>query len=193
MLENIIHIEKPPQVQEKTLQVIDNAVGDDLAERIWQIVNRPKWHWGHMSRKSAPQKFWAMDLNGEEAMKELFESVRPHFDIAAHTKLALRKVNASGHTHGLGGAIHQDYNTDDYYSMLYYANPVWHPKFGGETQFYSDDLNYIIHSVMPKPSRVVFFDGRIPHFGRSPSREFWGVRVAIAFKLKVITRDAAAP
>ena len=44
--------------------------------------------------------------------------------------------------------------------MIVYMNEYWIPNYGGETIFYDDKLD-IVHAVVPKPGRVVIFDGRI--------------------------------
>ena len=52
-------------------------------------------------------------------------------------------------------------------TVMFYTNNEWHRDWGGETVFYDFDFN-IIKSVLPKPGRVVSFDGRIPHSARPP-------------------------
>ena len=49
------------------------------------------------------------------------------------------------------------------YVMLIYLNTEWLPNWAGETVFFDDNCNEVIKSVTPKPGRVVFFDGSIPH------------------------------
>ena len=52
-------------------------------------------------------------------------------------------------------------------TVMFYLNDEWNRDWGGETIFY--DLNdEITKAVLPKPGRVVSFDGRIPHSARPP-------------------------
>tara|TARA_B000000609_G_scaffold152870_1_gene140770 strand:- start:1226 stop:1765 length:540 start_codon:yes stop_codon:yes gene_type:complete len=51
-------------------------------------------------------------------------------------------------------------------TIIFYTNDQWHRDWGGETVFYEGDE--IFKSVLPRPGRIVSFDGRIPHSGRPP-------------------------
>ncbi|TQV84258.1 hypothetical protein FKG94_06270 [Exilibacterium tricleocarpae] len=188
MHNSIACTETGQQTDDKYFRIIDNGVDTGLADRIWEILQRPDWRWGQRSTGKTPQKFWAKDLDDEEAIIELFEGVKHRLPTIADNDLVIRKVYANGHTHGLGGSIHQDNESPGFYTLLYYANPEWHPRFGGETQYYSDDLSQVIHTVLPSPLRLVFFDARIPHFGSPPSREFWDLRITVAFKLQAVPK-----
>lgn len=52
-------------------------------------------------------------------------------------------------------------------TVMFYMNDEWDYNWGGETVFYNFKKE-IIKSVLPKPGRVVSFDGRIPHAARAP-------------------------
>ena len=45
-------------------------------------------------------------------------------------------------------------------TFLYYPNLDWDVQQGGETQFYIDEN---IYGIIPKPNRMVVFDGMILH------------------------------
>ena len=51
-------------------------------------------------------------------------------------------------------------------TVIFFTNDEWNRDWGGETVFYEGDE--IAKSVLPKPGRVISFDGRIPHSGRPP-------------------------
>jgi len=53
--------------------------------------------------------------------------------------------------------------------LLYYINPEWKNEYYGETLFYDDYSNEIIHSCKYMPGRIVLFDGKTPHSIRPPS------------------------
>tara|TARA_B100001250_G_scaffold318303_1_gene280940 strand:+ start:15973 stop:16569 length:597 start_codon:yes stop_codon:yes gene_type:complete len=71
------------------------------------------------------------------------------------------------------------------YTMMVYLNSHWHPNYGGETIFYDDELE-IYKSILPKPGRVVIFDGRIPHSARTPTPYYLHNRYVLIFKYKGI-------
>jgi len=70
---------------------------------------------------------------------------------------------------------------DNQATMIVYLNEYWIPNYGGETIFYDNNLD-ILHAVVPKPGRVVIFDGRIPHSARTPTPYFLWNRYMLAYK-----------
>lgn len=68
-------------------------------------------------------------------------------------------------------------------SMVGRSLPFWNMDLEGEPVFY--DGEDIARAWLPMPNRALFFDSRIDHAGRPPSRAFGGLRVSIAFKLEV--------
>ena len=49
---------------------------------------------------------------------------------------------------------------DEFITCMYYMNPYFHPDEGGETQFL---IGGEIKGILPKPGRLVIFDGSIIH------------------------------
>lgn len=103
------------------------------------------------------------------------------------------RVYLNGHTYGVEGYVHQDNkDTENYFSTVYYAHPVWHQNWAGETVFYNKDETDILTSVFPKPGRAVTFHGAIPHSARAPSRDCTELRVVLVMKTQVAS-NATAP
>jgi SM-20-related protein len=100
------------------------------------------------------------------------------------------RVYANSHTFGVEGYVHTD-NEDheNYFSTIYYAHPIWHRNWVGDTVFYTRDGTDIIGSVYPWPGRAVAFHGALPHCARAPGRDCTELRVSIVIK----TLRAAAP
>jgi hypothetical protein len=48
----------------------------------------------------------------------------------------LEYMGTNGQTVGLQGTIHQDSNTPENISFLYYDQPYWNPEWGGDLHFY---------------------------------------------------------
>ena len=69
-------------------------------------------------------------------------------------------------------------------SRLYYPNPRWKPSWGGALHFFDDD-GATVHAVDYKPNRAVFFPADLVHAAEAPSAEFPGLRVSLAYKLKL--------
>lgn len=67
-------------------------------------------------------------------------------------------------------------------TVLYYANLIWQPDWGGETIFYKDDNDAVL-AVSPRPGRVVVSRGAILHRGTVPTQDCYEPRLTIAYKL----------
>ena len=72
-------------------------------------------------------------------------------------------------------------------TVLYYANLIWQPDWGGETIFYKDDHDAYL-AVSPRPGRLVVSRGAILHRATVPAQECYEPRLTIAYKL-----DSGAP
>ncbi len=99
---------------------------------------------------------------------------------------ALVRCYANAHTFGIEGAIHQDSHQLGNYTTIVYVNPSWKPDWAGETVFFND-VGDIWNAVLPKPGRIVTFDGRIKHVARAVSRVSPALRVTLMFKTVLIS------
>ncbi|MBS7456067.1 2OG-Fe(II) oxygenase [Coralloluteibacterium stylophorae] len=66
-------------------------------------------------------------------------------------------------------------------TALWYLCDRWDFEWGGETVFF-DARQEIAFSVLPRPGRLVVFDGAILHCGRPPARICYGPRFTFAIK-----------
>ncbi len=161
----------------------------------WQSNNMQSQfgHWNHDFLKTKR-------TNQEDAEHVLMEndSLGPIQDLwrqlksgllAGHT---LVRCYANAHTFGVEGYPHTDSRTPGNYTTICYVNPVWKPEWAGETVFFND-MGDIAHAVLPKPGRVVQFDGRILHAARGLSRMSPAMRVTLMFKTTAAgaTQDAS--
>jgi hypothetical protein len=131
-----------------------------------------------------------MDLDGDGAFNAIWQHFQPRCEALAGAPLRVIRQYANGHTYGLGGNPHADDNKPGSFTLLYYPNPEWQDDWDGETVFY-DGSGEIAFAVRPRPNRAVFFDSRIVHAGRAPSRICPGLRVTVAYKLEIATGPLA--
>ena len=68
---------------------------------------------------------------------------------------------------------------DNGLSFIYYVNKVWYDDWGGSTKILFND-EWI--EVPPKPGRVCFFKGNIPHHGNPPNETYRGLRATLVYK-----------
>ena len=96
---------------------------------------------------------------------------------------ALVRCYANAHTFGVEGYPHVDSRKPGNYTTIFYVNPMWKPEWAGETVFLND-MGDIAHAVLPKPGRMVMFDGRITHAARGLTRICPAMRVTLMFKTR---------
>jgi len=101
--------------------------------------------------------------------------------------LKLERVYASANPYGTVHESHKDYkeNTKGGITVMYYLNNNWDLSLAGETVFYDNNSFDIQKSVIPKPGRVVIFDGLIEHCARDTTRNFNDLRMVLTFKYKI--------
>lgn len=172
------------------LGVIDDLVPPPLHAAAWATCAGPGWFFGHASTDKDTGRFWQMDLDGDAAFDAIWEHARARCEALAGVKLRVIRQYANGHTYGLGGAPHADDRRPGTYTLLYYPNPEWRAGWEGETVYY-DDGGEVVFVVQPKPNRAAFFDSRIVHHGRAPSRSCRELRVTVAYKLEALTEAQA--
>ena len=79
--------------------------------------------------------------------------------------------------------VHRDSPEDSKdVTVLYYANLIWQPDWGGETIFYNDDNDAVL-AVSPRPGRLVVSRAAILHRATVPTRVCYEERLTIAYKL----------
>ena len=104
---------------------------------------------------------------------------------------SLVRCYANAHTFGVEGYPHTDSRLPGNYTTIVYINPIWKPEWAGETVFIND-LGDITQAVLPKPGRMVVFDGRVMHAARGLSRVCPAMRATLMFKTTApgATQDA---
>lgn len=94
--------------------------------------------------------------------------------------LELGEILVNGQQYIHDTTIHQDCSCDNGLSWIYYVNKRWEPEWGGPTII---EHNGETVEVLPKPGRVCFFKGNIPHRGAPPNGEYYrGLRATLVYK-----------
>ena len=189
----------------------DRLVPRDLRGRIAELIKQPIWQYGWQSSGRRDRFcFWHVHFAGGDGRSrrncEAELILRLQFAPIIHLWQLLKagplaghvplRAYANAHTFGVEGYVHTD-STDEenYFTTIYYAHPVWHQNWAGETVFYARDQSDIIGSAYPKPGRVVMFRGAVPHCARPPSRDCAELRVTVVIKtmLAASARDVGIP
>jgi len=93
--------------------------------------------------------------------------------------IMLRTQVVNAQTRGQDSYPHIDGETPNMYTLIYYANNYWEEAWGGETSFYDKDAK-LVHSVYPKPGRLVLLPSIMPHRGAPPNELYVDARYTIA-------------
>ena len=171
------------------------AFSDDDFLKAQPYFSQNKWQLQLSRRDFQSHKlFWFMDLSEESFFTDtLFNNVKniigDNFDV--------ERVYANGQTYGQGGVPHYDDPREEAYTFLIYMNPEWDQLWGGDTVFlnrYVDketvqerifDGDFVLKTkkVTPSPNSAIFFRSSIVHYAESPTRDFYGIRISLAYKL----------
>lgn len=118
----------------------------------------------------------------EKKFKEKTESLLKYLNLFDLLKFS--RAYASANTYGTVHESHRDYNIDSNggITVMYYLNHNWNIDYSGETVFYSNDDQEIKYSVIPKPGRIIVFDGTIKHCARDTRRDVNDLRLVLTFK-----------
>ena len=193
-------------VTERMLCVEDGFLSAEQLKPIAQILRKPVWSFGWTSNPGTNHRpFWHVGLGDFRIAKcknEITQSERRQLFAVRYPEIhevwtrlretyfndgELLRVYANGHTFGLDGDIHRDSQRDaGEYTAIIYVNETWFSAWGGETQFFSEDMSRITQSIIPSPGRLAVFHGSIPHAAKAPSRDCPYLRTSLVFKIKSV-------
>ena len=147
------------------------------------------WKFIGASKGSSNYRKWYYVLNKKNNYDNLLiskaDSLLKKYSLKNYT---LKRAYANAYTYGMINEIHQDdfpLSPLDIITVMFYLNKEWSIDFGGETNFYKNEE--IINSVLPKPGRVVIFDGFIPHCGKEVNRTCVELRMVASVRYEKIS------
>lgn len=156
-------------------------LSEEDKEYIQKTIGKPKWEFNHTSdiTRSDFIRFWIMKLNDDSFYRvKIFEKIKE----ITGDDLVLERVYMNGHLSCTHGQFHNDSDEENGRTFLVYCNPEWHPELGGMTCFNVDGN---LQMVYPEPWSAVYFQADQFHFAMPISKTFTGLRVTLAYKMKV--------
>ena len=125
-----------------------------------------------------------MDVRGTA----MFDSIIPEkIEILVPFKFKILDYYVNGHTRGLDGCMHTD---DADYTFLVFCNPVWDLMWVARLCLYRMMVDLMLYSLNRS---AVFSHQYMHHCAEDTSREFYGIRVSAAYKLKKLEDKNAEP
>lgn len=163
--------------------VLTSEQVDDV---FYDYICSSNWSYGHKSghSRNSPM-YWSMNLIDHEFFNTTMVNI---IQDLSGDKLEPVKIYAGGNTFGTSGDIHTDSNEDDRRTFLYHASPEsWDPMWGGKTIFYPNYPDFSGGEYFEfTPNSGYYFPSKIHHMGEPVTKFFTGLRVCIAFKLRVL-------
>ena len=174
------------KLNEIDLRVWDQIVNPDFMQEYVYEINHPTRKW-QFSGAGVPKEatIWFRELGDCELTARLYnEYIEPRLlaDIEDYNILRAHRVYANAQTSDNRSDIHVDAHFENCFSVMFYATMHWPKEFDGETVFYTPD-DEIYSAILPKPGRVVLFNGVMPHIGRPTNPKLNGRRITVVWKM----------
>jgi SM-20-related protein len=186
------------QFSANDLSLLDDAITPQEQKQLSEAFSGALWRYD-WPVNSAPlvRPFWHFFIAGSQRQSlaccedELADHERWGFLIdiwkrisTAHMQNSrLIGVYANGQTWGQDSPIHRDnLPSEPGRTAVLFCNDYWTTTWSGELLFCNNAKTDVITAVLPKPGRIVIFDGEMPHRAKSPSIDCDRLRTTIAFK-----------
>jgi hypothetical protein len=154
------------------IYVVDNVIDYSNQEALFGFCKNSIFSFGHSATSTSPYELsrFVSNLTSEELSRtnldNIFTSlVKKHYN----KDLNIDRSYINVYFPYTPTAAHTDDFLPNAVTFLIYANPYWQIDWAGETQFFTDNMQEVRQSVIPKGGRVILFDSNIPHAARTPS------------------------
>lgn len=184
------------------INVKDNVIAQAQLDSALYFINKANWAYGWPSNKDMPYGHWNVDFTNTskdnptdvsvrlpQVLLPLWQNINKEF---FGNQAKLTRCYANRHTFGTEGYIHTDTERDEDQTCVVYLDKDWDPNWGGETSFYSKDLQEIVKSVIPAYGRTAVFKGNIPHCAKPVARICPKVRTTLMFKVTINPKSVYA-
>ena len=157
------------------IEIFDDKIYD--VDWYYDYVKDLNYTYGEQDNKDTPPTGMVAELSTEKdviyhKLSELYHDLCPVSD--QYNQIDRAYVNA------FAPRELPYYHTDgDCITLLYYANPMWFPDWGGETKIIKYDRE--VFAIAPVPGRIVIFNGSLRHTATS-FRNTHRFTVALKFK-----------
>jgi SM-20-related protein len=145
--------------------------------------------------ETAEYKHWATEVKIDALVQQpIFELTRRAVLAFAAPGTGYRPYRAYTNVASYGDMLfsHTDCLPDQKdLTALWYLCERWDLEWGGETLFF-DAGDEVACAILPRPGRLVIFDGAIKHVGRPPNRICYAPRYTFAIKFERVAVPSAA-
>ena len=178
------------ELDQDYIRIIDNYFdNEDIIKNYFYFRDLVPWKFTGSGKDLTKWRKFRYDLKFKNDIEKKFKKNTENIliNLKYFELLKLENVYASANPYGTVHESHKDYNenTKGGITVMYYLNNNWNLSLAGETVFYDNNGLDIQKSIIPKPGRVVIFDGLIEHCARDTARNFNDLRMVLTFKYNI--------
>lgn len=173
------------------IEEYDDVFSKEELNLITQTSFSSRWEITNSNPQQGERTFWRMNLMKDKFFtkvlsKKVSETIK--------RKFIIEDVYLNGTTTSMASAAHIDAREDNVYVFLVYLNEEWFIQWGGQTifvnKYFDVDKQEMIGdnksiNFFPKFNSGLFFPGNIVHLSEAPTREYYGLRLTLAYRVKV--------
>jgi hypothetical protein len=156
--------------------ILPPSIFDELSEELysnWTLDNQ-SYDNGKLS--------WGKTLDQEDSLLilEAASIIRLKILKYIRKRIKLCKIQVNGLTSGQICEMHKDYNSDSYYTFVFFTHFHWDDSWGGEfvcKNPYTDQLEY----SMCTPNSGCLIPSNWYHYGKSPNMLTDNLRISIGY------------
>jgi hypothetical protein len=155
-----------------------------LPEELFHTINDEVDSFWKLNNESNEEStiFWGKDLDQDNSLLLLEASSIIRLKIMKHirSKVKLCRIHTNGMTSGQYGALHSDFNDENYFTFLLFANLSWNINWGGEFVCINPFTNGVEYCPCI-PNTGCLVPSVWEHYGKSPNPITDELRITIAF------------
>jgi SM-20-related protein len=176
------------ELEHSYINIIDNYFDkNEILENYFYFRDNAPWNFTGSGKDETKWRKFKYDLKFNNKIEKKFKKCTQNIlkNLGFFDLLKLERVYASANPYG---TVHESHKDNPFIpiggiTVMYYLNSFWDLNFAGETVFI--DNGEIIKSIIPKPGRVIVFDGNIEHCAREVRRDVNDLRMVLTFKYHI--------
>jgi len=185
---------------EPKIQIFDNILAEPLQMKVANFLETIPWQFGGTSDQTGKSyPYWYVHFAGifKDQGKVLdYSDDLGKFPVIADVWNCLKGKIFQDHTlvrcypnaypYGCEGTVHRDADDPRHYTAIFYPHAEWSLNWAGETMLFSlQQPPEVLATVVPRPNRLVVFQGIIPHVARGITRSCPVLRRTLMFKTTI--------
>jgi Rps23 Pro-64 3,4-dihydroxylase Tpa1-like proline 4-hydroxylase len=173
-----MHLSRSYLIERRPVFVFDQVLSARSLRNLYQELHLNPYQRNRYARDRAymefncfPSKKFLSKYGLDQKISSLVKTYFPNL------QLKLERISAKANLFGDATFPHTD-GGNSLVTALLYCNERWNADWGGETIFFYRSLDAAI-AISVQPSRLILFEGKIPHRTGVPQKNFLGSRIGL--------------